>query len=91
MKQMEELTWRVSSMIPSRDKQYIEDMVFCDRGLDAFENAFLDSDKASFSAFFDEANHFDNRIELLENWMLRKDEEVKNRVNLPLAEFDKSD
>lgn len=91
MKQMEELTWRVSSMLDKRDKQYIEDMVFVDRGLDAFDNAFLDTDKESFSAFFDEANDYDNRVTLLESWMCRKDEEVRKRVNLPTPELAKSD
>lgn len=91
MKQMEELTWRVSSMIDQRDKQYIEDMVFVNRGLDAFDNAFLDMDKESFSAFFDEANNFDSRVSLLENWICRKDEEVRQRVNLPTPELAKSD
>lgn len=91
MKQMEELTWRVSSMLDKRDKHYIEDMVFVDRGLDAFDNAFLDTDKESFSAFFDEANDYDNRVTLLESWMCRKDEEVRKRVNLPTPELAKSD
>ena len=60
-------------------------MVFVDRGLDAFDNAFLEIDRESFSTFFDEANDFDSRVNLLENWMCRKDEEVRNRVTLPTA------
>jgi hypothetical protein len=66
-------------------------LVFVDRGLDAFENEFLEMDKESFSNFFDEANNFDSRVTLLENWMCRKDEEVRNRVGLPTASMKKSD
>lgn len=66
-------------------------MVFFDRGLDAFENAFLDIDRSSFKQFFDEANNFDDRVNLLENWMCRKDEEVRNRVTLPPAQLNKPD
>jgi len=57
--------------------------VFFDRGLDAFNNAFLDMDMDSFSEFFDEANNYDSRVTLLENWLCRKDEEIQNRVTLP--------
>jgi len=48
-------------------------------------------DRESFSAFFDEANNFDSRVTLLENWMCRKDDEVKNRVTLPPPQMAKSD
>lgn len=65
--------------------------MFFDRGLDAFENAFLDMDKASFREFFCEANNFDSRMVLLENWLVRKEEEMKSRVNLPTPSMAKSD
>ena len=48
-------------------------------------------DKESFNNFFDEANNFDSRQILLENWLSRKGEEIKNRVNLPSPELAKSD
>ena len=55
----------------------MKSLAFFDRGDDAFDNAFLDMDKASFDAFFNEANRYDDRVTLLENWMCRKDEEVR--------------
>ena len=61
MREMEEVSWRAADMFDSKEKSYIEDIVFFDRGLDAFENSFLDQDKESFSEFFDEANSFDSR------------------------------
>ena len=48
-------------------------------------------DKESFKNFFNEANNFDSRQILLENWLSRKGEEIKNRVNLPSPELAKSD
>ena len=48
-------------------------------------------DKESFKNFFNEANNFDSRQILLENWLCRKGEEIKNRVNLPSPELAKSD
>ena len=77
MHEIGEVSWRTAGMFDNSEKKYIEDIVFFDRGLDAFENAFLDMDKASFSNFFDEANCFDNRVVLLENWMCRKNEEIR--------------
>lgn len=67
------------------------EIAFFDRGLDAFDNAFLDIDKQSFSEFFDTANSYDQRMTLLENWLCRKDEEVRRRVNLPTPSIAKSD
>ena len=77
MHEIGEVSWRTAAMFDKSELQYIEDIVFFDRGLDAFENAFLDMDKASFSNFFDEANCYDNRVVLLENWMSRKNEELR--------------
>ena len=91
MHEIGEVSWRTAAMFDESEKQYIEDMVFFDRGLDAFENAFLDMDRASFSQFFDEANCYDNRVTLLENWMSRKNEEIRHRVTLPTKQMAKSD
>lgn len=88
---MEEVAWRTSSLIDQKDKEFITEMVFVDRGFDGFDNAFLEADKQSFSEFFDEVNNFDNRVDLLESWLSRKDAEVRNRVNLPTPELAKSD
>jgi|LauGreDrversion4_2_1035121.scaffolds.fasta_scaffold115045_1 hypothetical protein len=36
-------------------------------------------------------NPYDSRIQLLEQWLSRKEYEVKNRVNMPTPELKKSD
>ena len=61
MSEMEELSWRAADMYDEQEKNYIEDIVFFDRGMDAFENSFLDMDRESFMDFFNEANCFDSR------------------------------
>lgn len=61
------------------------------RGLDNFDKVFFDLDKHSFEAFFEEANTFDNRKTLIENWLCRKEEEYRNRVNLPTQALEKPD
>ena len=38
------------------------------RGIDRFDQVFLEIDLKSFEDFFTEANTFDNRTTLLENW-----------------------
>ena len=91
MHEMEEVSWRAADMFDQQEKSYIQDIAFFDRGLDAFDNSFLDMDRESFDNFFDEANNFDSRQILLENWLSRKGEEVRNRVNLPSPELAKSD
>mmetsp|Transcript_36750 Transcript_36750/g.44952 ORF Transcript_36750/g.44952 Transcript_36750/m.44952 type:complete len:473 (+) Transcript_36750:201-1619(+) len=91
MHEMEEVAWRAAGQFDEREKARIEELVFFDRGLDAFDNEFLDMDRASFNAFFDEANTYDSRVTLLENWLFRKDEEVRKRVSLPPQQMQRSD
>ena len=91
MRQMEELSWRAASQFDKHERKNLEDLVFFDRGHDAFDNEFLDMDRESFGAFFDEANTYDSRVTLLENWLCRKDQEVRQRVTLPPPQMAKSD
>lgn len=38
-----------------------------------------------------QANDYDNRIELVEAWLCRKEQEIKSRVNLPTADLKRPD
>ena len=91
MREMEEVAWRAADQFNDKERETLEELVFFDRGQDAFDNAFLEMDRASFNQFFDEANSYDDRLRLLENWMFRKDQEVMARVNLPPPQMQKSD
>jgi len=61
------------------------------RGEDHFDRQFVDIDFESFDHFLNKANTFDDRVELLENWIARKETEIKSRVNLPTLEMKKPD
>lgn len=91
MLEMEERAWRSAGVIDKHDKKYLEDIYFVDHDIEAYDKAFIDIDRASFSAFFDEANTFDSRMQLLEKWMSRKDDEIKKRVGLLPDSLQKSD
>ena len=62
-------------------------MISIGRGVDRFDQAFFKTDMQSFEEFFNEANTFDSRTTLLENWICRKEEEYRKRVNLPTPEL----
>ena len=46
---------------------------------------------ASFRSFFEAANIYDNRLGLLERWLVRKEDEVQSRVERPPDSLKKSD
>lgn len=89
--ELEEVQWRRASMIDDKERSVIKEILGLGRGVDNFDKVFWNLDQKSFEAFMDEANTFDNRTTLLENWICRKEEEFKNRVNLPTPELNKSD
>jgi hypothetical protein len=45
----------------------------------------------SFRAFFTQANDYDSRIELVERWIVRKEDEIKARVQLPPEALKRTD
>ena len=91
LKELEEISWRLGAVLNESDYEAMKKMVGMGRGLDKFDKTFYDLDVESLREFFDEANNYDSRVTLLENWICRKDEEIKNRVNLPTPDLKKSD
>lgn len=85
--ELEEVQWRKASALNESEKASIKEMISLGRGVDKFDQAFLDTDMKSFDAFFDEANTFENRMTLLENWICRKEQEYRSRVNLPTKDL----
>lgn len=51
----------------------------------------MEQDDESLTHFLSDANSYDDRINLMETWMRRKEEEMQARVNLPTPEFNKAD
>lgn len=45
----------------------------------------------SMRNFFEAANAYDNRLGLIERWIVRKEDEIKTRVVLPNAALQKPD
>jgi hypothetical protein len=66
-------------------------MISIGRGEDHFDRAFLNQDMESFDEFIAKVNDYDNRIELIEAWLVRKEREIKSRVNLPMPGLQKKD
>jgi hypothetical protein len=81
----------MAATFDEKDKAVIKGMFSLGRGIDHFDKVFFDLDNQSFEAFFEEANTYDNRNTLIENWLCRKEYEYRNRVNLPTKELRKPD
>ena len=87
LKELEEIKWRLGAALDQNDLSTMENMLGVDRGLDKFDQEFIGIDVESLKEFFNQANDYDDRVTLLENWFCRKEEEIKMRVNLPTAEM----
>ena len=66
-------------------------MFLVGRGQDHYDRQFLNQDVQSLEQFISAANPFDSRIQLLEQWLCKKEHEIKHRVNLPTPELQKPD
>lgn len=88
---MEETAWRLAGKLSDKEIKDIKSMFSIGRGLEKFDQAFLKQDDDSLNEFLAQANKFDNRVGLLESWFVRKEEEIKQRVNYPTPSLQKSD
>lgn len=61
------------------------------RNRDHFDKQFYDSDMKSMDEFMEKTNRYDDRAKLLEEWVVRKEEEWKSRAALPPKHLQKSD
>jgi len=53
------------------------------RNKDFFDQQFYAQDMQSMRDFVSEANLYDDREKLMEEWVTRKEQEIKSRINLP--------
>lgn len=60
-------------------------MISVKRNKDYFDRHFYDNDMKSFRNFFEAVNQYDDRLALLERWLVRKEDEIKQRVVRPSA------
>jgi hypothetical protein len=66
-------------------------MLSVKRNKDYFDKQFYDNDMKSLDNFLESANKYDARIELLERWIVRKEDEIKARVVRPPKSLQKVD
>ena len=83
LNELEELAWRMAGTFDSMDIDTLRKMFSVKRNEDHFDKAFYDTDMKSMDEFIATANSYDQRISLLEEWAVRKEEEYKSRAALP--------
>lgn len=88
---LEEQAWRRTGAFTGKEVDLIKDMLSICRNDSHFDKQFYENDVKSLEDFLSEANFYDNRNELLEEWIKRKEKEINSRVNLPLEKFKKTD
>lgn len=89
--QLEETVWRMSGQIDEKDFNDIKRMFSIKRNKDAFDKSYYDNDMQSMANFVAEANHYDNRYNMLSEWLARKEKEFKARINMPPKHLQQTD
>lgn len=83
LNQMEEVAWRTSGMINEGDMESLQRVLSVGRNQDYFDRQFYNQDMQSLSDFVNQVNRFDDRAQLLEEWIYRKEKEIESRTMLP--------
>jgi len=91
LKELEEVAWRMAGKFEDKDSDSLKKMFSIQRNRDYFDRQFYDTDMQSMEQFIAEANVYDSRISLLEEWVVRKEEEIKSRLVTPPPSMRKSD
>ena len=89
--QLEELAFRSAGQFTEAERKAVKDIYNVGRGADFYDQAFKPTDDLSLEQFLDDVQPFDNRIEMLEIWLARKEQEFKSRVNFATPELQQSD
>lgn len=91
LNELEELAWRSAGMLNEKDLEHLKAMISVKRNKDHFDKQFYENDMASFRHFAESVNIYDDRLSLLERWLVRKEDEIKQRVVRPPANLKKPD
>lgn len=89
--ELEEVAWRTAGQITEGEFDVIKKMVSIQRNMDLFDKEYYENDMKSMREYVDTVNNYDNRINLIEQWLIRKEDEYKSRVNRPPAHLKKTD
>lgn len=83
LNQLEEVAWRSAGQFDEKELGHLKAMLSVKRNKDYFDKQFFDTDMKSLDNFVEAANQYDDRIKLLERWIVRKEDEIKSRVVRP--------
>lgn len=91
LNEVEELAWRGSGALSEQDTETLTKVLSIGRNKDYFDQQYYQQDMESLRDFLAQANAYDDRIKLLEEWLLRKEQEIQQRVVLPPKSLQKPD
>ena len=83
LNELEELTWRSAGQLNDKDVDHLKAMLSVKRNRDYFDRQFYDNDMSSLKQFAEAANQYDDRLEKIERWIVRKEDEFQSRVVRP--------
>ena len=83
LNELEELAWRSAGAFSEQEVDTLQKMFSILRNQDYFDRQFYEQDMQSMRDFIKKINTYDNRSELLKEWFVRKEEEIKSRVVIP--------
>ena len=83
LNELEELAWRSAGQLNDKDVEHLKAMLSVKRNRDYFDRQFYDNDMSSLKQFAEAANQYDNRLEKIERWIVRKEDEFQTRVVRP--------
>jgi len=69
----------------------VKKMISVKRNKDIIDQEYFENDMKSYEAFLKEINFYDDRIKLLERWIVRKEDEIKDRLIRPPANLKKTE
>lgn len=78
-------------MLDAQDIETLNQMFSINRNKNSFDREYYDIDMESMESFIESTKSYDDRIKLLEEWCVRKEEEIKSRVVLPPKSMKKQD
>jgi hypothetical protein len=69
----------------------VKKMLSVKRNKDIVDQEYFDNDMKSYETFLKEINFYDDRIKLLERWIVRKEDEINDRIVRPPSNLKKTE
>ena len=91
MLEYKEQLWRRSGEINHKDLETIKNFFRVKRGKSYFDEVWMQLDEKSLEEFISDVNPCEDRFKALEEWWMKKEEEMNSRVDFPREKFRLSD